>query len=633
MLQLTSIEIEKSLLFLSVVISSAIAFALLNEYRKHLKDTTKLKLTLRSFVRNQPLVAGLDLRTSTARDLWHSVQALVAQRRKSEQQQFTFYQVIALGKKIAAAVDNPQNTAIEVVNLISSQLGSDIKAVALYTRHPSTCSVKLEHLVGLPLERVSEALLMNFEKRFNSTEQQPQSGHSQWGYSLPSKNGFHNFSAYQFGLELNVPLLEAEQIIGGIWIAFSNSSSSLNIERQEFIQAVAQHAASSITAAYRALSRIEETTREKDFLLGLSHDLRAPGNIALFALRDLLNDQQLPISLKQRTKLSMVEQSLEEQLALLGDVLNYAKHRRGLLEPSRRAVNISESLKQIVCSYAEVATQRGLTFNASELPEIQVLVDQSHLQRIVSNFLSNAIKFTDAGSIAISFHTDRDHLEIVVKDSGCGVPAHQQHAVFKEFCQGDSQIPKDGVGLGLALAKVLSELNDGYTFYVPNKPVGSIFGVGIPIHRPVRASQSQLETQPNSRAQTILIIDDDPATCRTISRYLSNFSLKVDIAHNSVDAYALINATKPDLIVSDLWLNNESIENLLQQLNYDGAEIPTLILTGSCKPRLNFNDCKFPIEILEKPSSREQVVNAAQKLLLQKTSYSTPLTTNNCAIA
>jgi len=570
------------------------------------RDFRKLEEGSRRLARKEPAPKRLSFASESATYIWQAIVHLSSRTRDAERARDTLKDVASLSRRITEVSDQVTTTADELLQLLMKHAGPDLVAAAVLLAPEESENFELEKLEGLPRERVEHALLMFFDTLRNPENRAQQ---AEWGYFVPEQGSVLDFSTFGVGLSLTVPLRDGDGICGGVWLGFKQGTSALGSERKAFIQAIAEQAAASFFAARRFEARRKESDSEKDFLLGVSHDLRAPGNSALYAIRDLLSGELGNLSTSQRGRLEIIEQALEEQLALLSDVLDFAKHQRGFLQPRKETFSLGEIFPRLIQLHAPIAESRSLSIDHEVIPDVLVDVDPKHTQRILSNFLSNAIKYTEQGSIRISFKRQADAVEILISDSGIGIPERERHTLFSPFTRMENSRRTQGVGLGLALSKALAELNAGYVFYVPNPEGGSTFGLGLPL---------ALGEKPQAQEalRRILVIDDDPAVCRMNVRYLAEIASTVVTASSLAEARQALQDDTPDFIVADVFLGEETVETFLDELEAKHVAIPTLLLSGEAsKDRLQTITEKFKLTAIEKPVTREQLLNAVAEEL------------------
>lgn len=224
------------------------------------------------------------------------------------------------------------------------------------------------------------------------------------------------------------------------------------------------------------------------FLANMSHELRTPLN-GVLGMADLLREQS--ISNKAYQQADVIYRSGSDLLNLLNDILDLAKLESGGNEPEFETFNFADQLESILAVLKEQAAKKGLDFNiviASDFPQ-QIVSDPSYIWHILMNLVGNAIKFTDKGSIGIDVSLDRSPdnklpiLELLITDTGTGIPSKDLDSIFQRFHQVDESKTRryGGTGLGLAIVQeCVTHLNGEIVAESPELR-GTIFRVRFPV--------------------------------------------------------------------------------------------------------------------------------------------------------
>lgn len=243
----------------------------------------------------------------------------------------------------------------------------------------------------------------------------------------------------------------------------------------------------SLVSANRDLAvakrRADEATHLKSqFLATMSHELRTPLNAIIGYTEIQLAGMTGPLTEEQEEYQDRVLSNAEHLLGLINDVLDISKIEAGRMDIVTRPINLASWLDNIIQQTGVLAEDKGLELVVQIdeiMPEV-IIGDATRLQQIALNLLSNAIKFTDEGTVSIQLTPyQQGTWQIIVTDTGFGIPAHQQETIFQEFRQvdGSSKRKHGGTGLGLAIVRKLaltmggtvrvsSVLGEGSTFYV-----------------------------------------------------------------------------------------------------------------------------------------------------------------------
>lgn len=226
---------------------------------------------------------------------------------------------------------------------------------------------------------------------------------------------------------------------------------------------------------------IESARLRSDFLANVSHELRTPLNV-VFGMTDMLLDTNLATT--QREYAGAVRGSAKGLLRLIDDILDLAKIDAGRLEIVRRQIDFGVVVEEAVSALRPRAEDKGLKLDVSVDEDLRdtVWADPERIRQILLNYLSNAIKFTDSGSISVRAVVDRDtddavHARVDVTDSGIGIPSHRMNRLFKPFSQVDGSMTRTygGTGLGLAISKQLAEMMGGEVSVTSTAGQGSTF--------------------------------------------------------------------------------------------------------------------------------------------------------------
>ncbi|MEM6812478.1 MAG: ATP-binding protein [Pseudomonadota bacterium] len=237
------------------------------------------------------------------------------------------------------------------------------------------------------------------------------------------------------------------------------------------------------------IKKTANITSESDFLANISHEIRTPVN-AICGISDLLNNFDLPPE-KQKDLIEKLNISARQLKELINDILDFSKLEAGQLTLSKRTFDLFGVLKDVYNICIIKADEKNLkldvplTFEGSQ----QYIGDPTRLKQILLNLMSNAIKFTDEGSVKVSLEklSDLDHnrvmLRINVEDTGIGIPEDQKEKIFDKFSQGSAGKGhgREGTGLGLTITKHLIEIMEGSISLNTKEDEGSSFIVDLPL--------------------------------------------------------------------------------------------------------------------------------------------------------
>ena len=229
----------------------------------------------------------------------------------------------------------------------------------------------------------------------------------------------------------------------------------------------------------------EAASRAKsEFLAVMSHELRTP-LAAIIGYEELLFDGITgPVSESQRTQLGRIKASATHLLSLIDEVLTLSRVEAGreVMHPER--ISVFVALHEASLLALPLAAEKGLTLDVVRAPkELAVWADATKLRQILLNLLTNAIKFTDTGSVVLeSRKVDDDHVEIAVRDTGIGIAPANHDRVFDTFWQVEQKSTRKvgGTGLGLSVSRRLARLMNGDLTVASSLGAGSTFTLRLP---------------------------------------------------------------------------------------------------------------------------------------------------------
>jgi len=211
--------------------------------------------------------------------------------------------------------------------------------------------------------------------------------------------------------------------------------------------------------------RLQEIDRLKSiFLSSMSHELRTPLNSIIGYTGVILQGMSGEVNEEQRKQLIMVKNSSNHLLSLINDMLDISKIEAGKVELSLEEFSLDDVVREVVENFSTAASEKGLELLTEMPQEIMLFSDRRRMSQVLMNLVSNAIKFTDRGSIKIADKIPEDNnLEIRVIDTGRGIKQEDMDKLFKPFQQIDVSLnnKREGTGLGLYLAKILVTLMGG----------------------------------------------------------------------------------------------------------------------------------------------------------------------------
>ncbi|MDQ2792381.1 MAG: PAS domain S-box protein, partial [Bacteroidota bacterium] len=348
----------------------------------------------------------------------------------------------------------------------------------------------------------------------------------------------------------------------------------------------------------RARDEAESSARAREnFLANMSHEIRTPMNGVLGMTAQLAKTR---LDARQQELVRVISSSGRHLLAVLNDVLDMAKISAGKLELEAVAFNISDSITEALQPLAAQAREKGLAFHRHPLHDTYaqpwVMGDAHRLNQVLLNLVSNAIKFTAAGSVSVSSSlmdetADTLGVRFCVADTGAGIEPGKQALIFESFTQANADTARHhgGTGLGLSISRALVEQMGGQLRLASTPGQGSSFDFELRFSKaPAPAVADATDAAYNTGrlvGARVLLIEDNEIN-RTVARMmLEPWGVALDEAEDGTVALALLTRNDYDLVLTDIQmpgLSGIDVTQRLRQLpNPRRAATPIIALTAN----------------------------------------------------
>ncbi|QTC90606.1 ATP-binding protein [Brevundimonas goettingensis] len=317
--------------------------------------------------------------------------------------------------------------------------------------------------------------------------------------------------------------------------------------------------ATTMAEVHRAQAEAIVANRAKsEFLTVMSHEIRTPLNGVLGMAQAMAADT---LSGRQRERLEVVAQSGQALLAIVNDVLDLAKVEAGKVELENRPFDLEATIRQAEASFEAIALSKGLAFNSTVEPSAagRYMGDALRLRQVLANLISNAVKFTDEGSITVAARREAGELVLVVEDTGPGCTPEQMGRLFRKFEQADVSTTRrfGGTGLGLSICSELTTLMGGSVQAEAVEPHGLRFVTRLPLEwlggeDEAVAAVSVIQAEDEGRALRVLAAEDHPVNRQVLTVLLAQAGIVPTIVENGALAVEAWREGQWDLILMDV---------------------------------------------------------------------------------
>ncbi|MGB7183370.1 MAG: hybrid sensor histidine kinase/response regulator, partial [Burkholderiaceae bacterium] len=431
-----------------------------------------------------------------------------------------------------------------------------------------------------------------------------------WGFGVPI---FIGFSIGWFRLSHEVALIASPLYLLLMFVLLSAVKNSYQVIRQSWDLRSERN---------RALANAEEANRQKSrFLAAASHDLRQPA-AALGFMAEELNERALPSEL--RPIAVNIQRSSENIRVLLDKLFDLSKLDTPLISNSPKWVSLEVLAQTLATTMESRAKAKGLELNIEHIAGF-LWADPAHIQRLLSNLLDNAVKYTDAGSINMTMTLDEQCLRIVVRDTGRGIARDQLDQVWAERIQGSDlsgEQAEFSLGLGLSIVSRLAQILEAQTSIESTLGQGTAVGIRFDANL-YSANQAAPELSGAAQGKMaiangkrLLLVEDNPDVRDALSRHLQRLGFIVDTESDAASARKKLSAAIDyAMMITDYRLPaNEVGTSLINFANADGRELPCLLISADEFGMQTTTDARS-FAFLRKPIQTNSLRNAIETLL------------------
>ncbi len=325
------------------------------------------------------------------------------------------------------------------------------------------------------------------------------------------------------------------------------------------------------------------------FLANMSHEVRTPLN-AIVGFSSLLK-RFASTNNEMQEYVAYIEENSASLLQLIQDIIDLSKLESGEFQVLKRQFNLNmlvqQALQKVEAKRHAVGKEVTIRpFTAQTV--MNVFSDERRVRQVLEALLDNALKYTDEGSIEVEVSPalDNNHIQVRVKDTGIGIPAHSQKAIFERFVKLESPEKRifRGTGLGLSIVSHISQMLDLKISVDSTPGEGSVFSFSLPLaSNNVEYRDHSIkgrELTPNLTGKSIMIAEDDETNFLLLKEYLYRTKADIIWARNGTEALRKTNLQQPDLIFMDLKMPEKDGLEATRMLRAGGLEVPIIALTA-----------------------------------------------------
>jgi signal transduction histidine kinase/CheY-like chemotaxis protein len=340
----------------------------------------------------------------------------------------------------------------------------------------------------------------------------------------------------------------------------------------------------------QAKERAEKAAMVKArFLSNMSHELRTPLNGIIGTTNILLQEEYLDT---QRESLDVLKHASEHMLQLVNDILDLSKLEAGKMELEEKPFNLKEFMQRVAAPFIRSANPNiSFVLDVDHDLDIDIISDQTRLQQVLNNLISNANKFTPEGTITIGAKMEQRNSQQVsitfsVSDTGIGILPARQQQIFDSFTQADAETTRKygGTGLGLSISRHIVEKMGGELEVDSYPGIGSTFFFTIQLRfnsTKAFVNETTLKQLTEMEGNRILLAEDNPMNMMVATRFLKKWKMQVDEACNGLEALELYGKNSYDLLLVDLEMPEMDGASFVAHVRKSGDAIPIIAFTAA----------------------------------------------------
>ena len=370
---------------------------------------------------------------------------------------------------------------------------------------------------------------------------------------------------------------------------------------------------------HRSMEMMREASRlREDFFTNITHEFRTPLTVILGLSRKIRENTEVPQSVSD--KASTIERQGNRLLTLVTQLLDISKVKSVIGEPNWQHGNICAQVAMLLETYIDYAANRGVTLKYHYDQAIEMDFVPDYVNKVMSNLVSNALKFTpNGGTISVNLYQRGDRLHIDVSDTGHGISSDKLAHIFEPFYTTGDMGEAKGTGIGLALTQeIISHLNGTITAE-SQVGKGTTFHIVMPIQN--RSADPVTETEIGNSGKPIIVVAEDNADVADLLCSQLEPFYEVVAARDGVEALKHAGEIIPDLVITDVMMPNMDGMALARAIRANDltAHIPIIMVTARVTEQDRIEGIKAGADAyLVKPFNTEELLTRVAKLLEQR---------------